>query len=194
MNVHGNSQGRGGGPPAHAGGPHGSGKGGFPPGIAKNMDKLPSSNPWKQKFLAEEAENAKALEAEKAAKEAEQKEAEKLEAETVEKEESEKAVQDANTAIAKAAITGETTPPVSTAVNTPVITVPLQTQAEPITLIQDTTFLGQSIDPNSAAGRIAMGATATPIVQTGDPVADRINGFLRTTNILLASTGSQAVG
>lgn len=43
-----------GGRPDHAGGPHKSGHGGLPPGLMKNIDKLPDSNPWKQKFLAEQ--------------------------------------------------------------------------------------------------------------------------------------------
>lgn len=81
-----------------------------------------------------------------------------------------------------------------TAVPAPQIQQPVITQTGPA-LIQDTTFLNQpGFDPTSTAGQIAIRATNTPIVQTGDPVTDRINSFLRTTNILLNASGSQSVG
>ncbi len=127
-----------------------------------------------------------------------------------------KVAEDAQTALTKAAITGETKIPVLTPdgkMLDAVVDIPPTTQAtaqaptvqaavttQPVigqtgpALIQDTTFFGQAIDPNSTAGQIAIGASTTPIVVTGDPVADRVNAFLRNTNILLNATGSQSVG
>ncbi len=101
-----------GGRPAWAGGPHGSEEGAYPPGIEKNMDKLPDSNPWKQKHLGEVAKK-EAAEAEEAKK---QEEADAAEAEALAEEEAAKkaeataeadalmAAQDAETEWAKAQI------------------------------------------------------------------------------------------